>query len=180
MSPLPPSGLPGPAPDPLPLLLPDPLLLPRMPLLLPDPLLLLLPDPLLLPPELLPLPSSDPPSLPESRAVASAPASVGPPLLFPSAASLAPFGVPTPLGPSQPVPTTHSFPHADVLCASPVAPPDGIGYAAEPTSLKAAMFFVTQPRSLDASVVSPRRVKIAATSGDAALVPSAPASVPPS
>lgn len=143
-------------PLPLPLLLALPLLLPELlPLLLPEllpelpPLLL----PLLLPellPELLPL------LLPE-------PAS--PPELLPPVFIVVALGVPSPVGPSHPVPAVHwLFPHEPLL---PVV-----------MSLKNVGCVYRYPKSAATFGTSPVIVRIAANIGDAALVPCTPPQPP--
>jgi hypothetical protein len=119
----------------LPAVLPLPPELPEDPLLLPAPPLP--PAPLLVPPLLLPAPETPPPLL--------APLLDWPPLLLPlldppllvpegprtlaPSTSVAPFGVPMPLGPSHPVSRLHRLAGEQTLalCASVVAPAGSAG-----------------------------------------------------
>jgi hypothetical protein len=157
---IPPDPLPELLPELLPLELPLPLPLPP-PLLLALPLLLPLPE---LPPELLPLllpellPLLLPELLPELLPL------LLPELLPPAFISVA-LGVPSPVGPSHPVPAVHwLLPHVPFF---PVV-----------MSLKNAGWVYRYPKSAATCGTSPVIVRIAANIGDAALVPSTPPQPP--
>jgi hypothetical protein len=89
-----------------------------------------------------------------------------------SAARRAPLGVPRPLGPSHPVATLQSFPQELGLLESVLEPLGSTGYELEPRSLNAEAFVYGHARFCEIVSASPRRVMMAATRGDAALVPS--------
>jgi hypothetical protein len=95
----------------------------------------------------------------------------------PPARSLAPLGVPMPVGPSQPGPLVQRTPQPDVF-ESVVEPPLGTGYADEPTSLNAEAWLYAHPRLLERVAANLRRARMPATSGAEALVPSTGIHIP--